>query len=247
VPRKGRGRGHGGSTARKLDRAKLFAAAYVANGNNATEAARAAGYKGTPGSLATIGSRWLKHVEVRRLLDAHVARAVDGMKPEEIIDRLSAIARLPDTEIADVFDFITLIGENEARLAIEACNGDKERATAVLRAIEGRGFYVDLEKSKLKGLGRFVKEISHDTETGAPKLKLQDNVAVRELARRALKDLAEIRGLTRDQPLPPPRPNLTLLAILPMLSSDTLAAIRAAWQQAVAQQAQLPEAKRVGP
>jgi hypothetical protein len=68
----------------------------------------------------------------------------------------------------------------------------------------------DLEKAKRKGLGRLVKEIAHDAETGAPKLKLQDNVAIRELTRRALKDLAEIRGLTRDQPPPPPKPNLTL-------------------------------------
>jgi len=46
----------------------------------------------------------------------------------------------------------------EARAAIEACNGDTKRATAVLRAVEGRGFYVDLEKAKRKGLDHLVKE-----------------------------------------------------------------------------------------
>ncbi len=56
---------------------------------------------------------------------------------------------------------------------IEACNADDERAKRVLQAIGGRGFYIDLEKAKRKGLGHLVKEIRHDAETGAPKLKLQ--------------------------------------------------------------------------
>lgn len=57
-----------GTRERKEARLKLFVSHYLANGQ-ADAAARAAGYKGTPGSLRTIGSRLLTEVDKAGLID----------------------------------------------------------------------------------------------------------------------------------------------------------------------------------
>jgi hypothetical protein len=97
---------------------------------------------------------------------------------------------MPDTETVDVFDFVTLISPESGNL-----NGAK----GALK-MAGMGFYIDLEKAKDAGLGRFVREISHDAQTGAPRLKLQDNLAMMELALKALADRARIYGMENARP-----------------------------------------------
>lgn len=49
---------------------RAFAAHYVTNGGNATEAARAAGYKGDDNALAVQGARNLRHPKVAPLVEA---------------------------------------------------------------------------------------------------------------------------------------------------------------------------------
>jgi hypothetical protein len=56
----------------------------------------------------------------------------------------------------------------------------------------------------------------------------------------------EVRGLTRDQPTPPPKPDLTIRAVLHLLPTSVLAQINAAFEQVRAQQQAIPvEAKPV--
>ena len=63
-----------GTRERKEHRLKLFAEAYLRLGH-ADAAAREAGYKGTPGSLRTIGSRLLTEVDSRGLISGARDRA----------------------------------------------------------------------------------------------------------------------------------------------------------------------------
>jgi len=63
-----------GTRERKEHRLKLFAEAYLRLGQ-ADAAAREAGYKGTPGSLRTIGSRLLTEVDSRGLISGARDRA----------------------------------------------------------------------------------------------------------------------------------------------------------------------------
>lgn len=238
TPRKG-----AGSKIAAAERRRLFVAAYIANGRNGREAARDAGYQGTEHALAVTASRLLKRADIRNKLAAYVDRAEAGLKASEIIERLSNLARLPDTEMVDIFDFVELIGADRAVEGVVASQS-LEEAKAVVK-MAGHGFYIDLEKARTKGLGKLVKKITHDRETGAPILELHDHNGVRELARRALKDLAEIRGLTRDQPPPPPPPNLTLQVVLHTLPTPLLAALTAHMEAEASKRQALPtEAKR---
>jgi hypothetical protein len=86
-----------------------------------------------------MASRLLKTVSVRALIEEHVGKAERAMKASEVIDRLSDIARLPDTEMVDIFDFVKLIGA--ASIACCAISGvtftvkllRSERASSVSR------------------------------------------------------------------------------------------------------------------
>lgn len=60
----------------------------------------------------------------------------------------------------------------------------------------GGGFQFDLEGCIATGKSFLIKEVSHDPETGAPRVRLHD-------AMEALKVLAKIEGLMHD-PTPPP-------------------------------------------
>lgn len=59
-------------------------------------------------------------------------------------------------------------------------------------------FEFDLQAAFAAGKGHLIKELTHDAETGAPKIKLHDTMD-------ALKTLAKIEGLMQDAaPTPPP-------------------------------------------
>lgn len=85
---------------------RLFIESYLSNGFNATEAARAAGYKGTENTLSSVGYENLRKPEIATAVSARINEAAMGAN--EVLARLSAIARGDVTEVLDDdgrFDF----------------------------------------------------------------------------------------------------------------------------------------------
>lgn len=68
----------GGKGLSSADRRKLFAEAYLSNNGNITQAALAAGF--SPKSAASQGSRLLKNVEVRQILDSKMSETFSNLK-----------------------------------------------------------------------------------------------------------------------------------------------------------------------
>lgn len=223
-------------------RLELFRAAYTETKGNGVAAARAAGYKGTPASLAVTASRLLRKANadqrVEQALEKVVSTAAVGA--QETVDRLSRLARLMDVaegERPDVFDFITFLGD-DPRATMEPATADSiEDAKAKVREQKFNehapppGFAIDLPKAQRLGLGKMVKEIGHDAETGAPKIKLGgDRVALLQISLKALDSLAKIHRLYLDEPPPPPKPDLAAREIMRLMPLEALRA----WDDAVA-------------
>jgi len=105
---------------------------------------------------------------------------------------------------------------------------------------------IDLEKALKLGKTHLIKELTHDAGTGAPKIRLQDNLAVWELSRKALSDLATIYGMRKGTPPPPAEPpKVALWKLLELIPNDVLLVLKNAVVQARQQQALLTTAKRV--
>lgn len=212
----------GGTSARH----HLFAAAYIRNEGNGLKAAREAGYRGMDASLRVTASRLLKRAGVRAILAARMADAEakigGGMADEEIVARLTAQAR------ADITPFIQFITPELAQLSIEGCGSDKVRARNALNLIEGRRFYLDVERALQAGHGVVLQDlvIAQDA-MGKPEVRIK----IRD-PHPALVTLAKIKGLLRDKPRIPPASSVTLGLVLAELPTDTLKAMRAALQAA---------------
>ena len=69
---------------------QLFAIAYVANGFNASKAAKTAGYKGNYSTLAVTGYDNLKKPNIRKAINALMTMYV--MPQDEVLARLGAMA-----------------------------------------------------------------------------------------------------------------------------------------------------------
>jgi len=110
------------------------------------------------------------------------------------------------------------------------------------------GFAIDLPKAKALGRGHLVRDLSHDKESGAPVLKLGgDRVALLQISQKALDSLAKIHGLYRDEPPPPPKPDLAAREIMRLMPLDALRAWDDAVAEAVAKaRAITTTAKRIG-
>lgn len=70
---------------------EAFILAYLANGYNATEAARAAGYSGNYNTLSAIGAENLGKPNIQAAISEHMAKV--AMPANEVLARLAAIAR----------------------------------------------------------------------------------------------------------------------------------------------------------
>jgi phage terminase small subunit len=85
---------------------RLFVEHYLSNGFNATEAVRAAGYKGNENTLSSVGYENLRKPEIAAVISERINEA--AMSANEVMARLSAIARGDVNDILDEagrFDF----------------------------------------------------------------------------------------------------------------------------------------------
>lgn len=85
---------------------RLFVESYLSNGFNATEAARAAGYKGNDNTLSSVGYENLRKPEIAAVVALRVNEA--AMPVNEVLARLTAIGRGDVTDYLDEdgrFDF----------------------------------------------------------------------------------------------------------------------------------------------
>lgn len=174
----------------------------------ATTAALAAG---CPKASAHVqGSRWLKLDKIRAYivgieretgLAQTKAEAVESrvMSAQEVLERLSDHARV------DVGDFISIVHASDI-LPAETLPGAQSNAVKRLS-----GFVIDIEKALNAGKGHLVKEISHDAETGAPKLKLVDSQS-------ALDKLAKYHRLYGDEK--PVDNSVTVLQVLQVIQAQ---------------------------
>lgn len=246
-----------GATLRK----RLFAHAWITNGRNGVQACLTAGFQGTPASLQVKASKLLKDAMVQALLQEKAERVENGMNADEVMERLTRIARLMDTQI-DVFDFVTYLGptgapapeEPEEPMVAEDLEDAKrqvrERGTGGNHvSAPGQpppGFAIDLPKGQRLGKGIWVRELSHDAETGAPKLKLEATLAIISEARKALEVIARCKGMMRDTPLPPPKPDLTTAAALELMPIEVKRAWHAAYKKAIESARAAGEQKLIG-
>jgi hypothetical protein len=123
----------------------------------------------------------------------------------------------------------------------------RERGSQAGQVQAPPGFAIDLPKAQRLGKGIWVRELSHDAETGAPKLKLEANLAVIAESRKALDLLARCKGMYRDAPPPPPRPDLTAEQAFRLMPEEIQEAWHAAYKEALAKSRAINvEAKRIG-
>jgi len=216
------------------ERERRFAAAYLKLKGNGIEAAKAAGYSGSRPNLATTACRLLGRASVRALLEQH-GQAVEermGMAVEEILDRIAMQAT------ADLGDFLRVVKPAEARLVVQAIGAVEgaDAAMAVARALRGNGVVVDVEQGIKAGRSATLKSYRvKQTPEGAPDISIEVRDPLPALAL-----LAKIRGLTRDQPPPPPRQSVTLNLVLASLPMPILDALNDALESAAAKRRAIP-------
>jgi phage terminase small subunit len=217
------------------ERERLFAAAYVKLQGDGIEAAKAAGYRGARSTLKVTACRLLGRASVRAILDKH-GQAVEermGMSVPDILDRLAMQAT------ASLAPFLRLVDPSpeDAKAAIEACKGDQVRAARVLAMISrGPGFDVDVKAGLKVGKGDTLKKLTvEQTADGADKVTIEVRDPMPALAL-----LAKIRGLTNDQPPPPPRQSVTLNLVLASLPMAILDALDEALEAAAAKRRAIP-------
>lgn len=92
----------GSSEASALERYKLFAEGWLANGGNATQAAKDAGYSAK--TAYSQGQRLLKHVDVVRLIREGQAR-LRGKFELQTEAVLAELAKLTFSDARDLYDF----------------------------------------------------------------------------------------------------------------------------------------------
>ena len=137
-------------------RQRLFVNHYIANGLNATAAAKSAGY--SPDTAYSMGSRLLKKVEIKALIDEFLDES--AMSAKEVLHRLSAIAR------GSVEDFLDLPDPNP----------DYPNALQAHPSL-------DFGKAKRGGKLGLIKKFGYN-EQGMPEIELYPaDAALRDLGR----------------------------------------------------------------
>jgi len=185
------------------------------------------------------------------------------MSADEVMERLTRIARLMDHPI-NVFDFVTYLGPQgvpapelaeepmvassleDAQRQVRDSGSAADHVSAPPPGQAPPGFAIDLPKAERLGKGIWVRELSHDAETGAPKLKLEGTLAIIAESRKALEIIARCKGMMRDAPAPPPKVDLTVAEALELMPIEVKRAWHAAYKRALAEARAAAAPKLIG-
>lgn len=206
---------------------------------------------------------------VQGILQEKAERVENGMNADEVMERLTRIARMMDNPI-NVFDFVTYLtaeGAPAPQVEVEEPAEEEPMVASSLedakRQVRERGeaadhvsapppgqipgFTIDLPKAQRLGKGIWVRELSHDAETGAPKLKLEGTLAIIAESRKALEVIARCKGMMRDAPAPPPKPDLTTAEALALMPLSVKREWHAAYKKALADARAAGGQRLIGP
>lgn len=186
VPKKRFGTGsRGGATKESAaERRNRFALAYIANGGNASEAAREAGYSRATARTNTI--RMLEHPEVKKILSAHAARLARKYELRADLVVRSIVQELtfdpanlyrPDGSLKDITEL-----DEDTRMALTSVEfesvGGKDAPTSV-RKVK----WANRERAReqaMKHLGMFAADNEQKTRIGLENLERDVLVELRD-------------------------------------------------------------------
>ena len=145
-----------------LDRKKLFAEAYIANGGNASEAAKSAGY--SEKTAYSAGHRLLRDVEVREILDSRQSALANKyeLTSEAIIKSIAQELHFDPANLFNADGSVKSITDMDAdtRMALVSIEtlqmGDPE-SPAIIRKIKWAGKDKAREQA-MKHLGMFERD-----------------------------------------------------------------------------------------
>lgn len=157
--KKRRASASGGDERGLTPKQRAFVEAYTgASAGNATDAARRAGYTGSPATLAVTGAKTLKIPKIRAAIDAHVeatrSRAV--MDRRERTELLTAIAR---GEVDDFEETVVHTKDGTERVVQPARAKLKERIKAIHLLGKMDGDYVERIKHEGDPLSRLADSL----------------------------------------------------------------------------------------
>ena len=156
---------------------RLFVESYLSNGFNATEAARAAGYKGDSRTLAVVGFENLRKPNIAALVSARINEA--AMSANEVMARLSAIAR------GSVADFL----DEEGKFDFKAAR--KAKKDGLLKKLK--------QKRTSKKVDTFAEGKEEEAETLETSLVYEEVEFEMYSAHDALRDLGKYHRLFGEQ------------------------------------------------
>jgi phage terminase small subunit len=156
---------------------RLFIESYLANGFNATEAARTAEYKGSDNVLAVTGFENLRNPKISAVVAERINEA--AMSANEVMARLSAIARGDLQDVTDEdgrFDFekarqakktglLKKLKRKTAAKKVDVSTDDEEAETLETSIVhEEVEFEMYSAHEALRDLGKFHKLFTDRTE-----------------------------------------------------------------------------------
>lgn len=182
----------GTSSQAAADRKKLFAEAYIANGGNASEAAKSAGYSAKTAGAA--GCRLLKDVEVKSILDARQTALANKyeLTAEAIIRSIAQEIHFDPAKLFNEDGSIKAISEMDedtrmALVSIETVQMGDPDAPAYIKKIKWAGKDRAREQA-MKHLGMFERDNKQKSDPveslltffmertgGASRLRIADN------------------------------------------------------------------------
>jgi phage terminase small subunit len=152
---------------------RLFVESYLSNGFNATEAARASGYKGNDTTLAAVGYENLRKPQMAAAVSERINEA--AMSANEVLARLSDIAR------GEVTDFIDEDGKFDLKGARRA------KKTGLLKKLK--------QKRTSKRVDVRTEGDGEEAETLETSLVYEEVEFEMYSAHEALRDLGKFHGL----------------------------------------------------
>lgn len=152
-------------------RQRMFAETYLANGFNATEAARSSGYSSkNENSLSVTASRLLKNAKVRAYIDMRL--------DEYCLTTNKVLAKLSEQALVDMGDFLSWNKDGEIILDLE--KGAQLRKLHLIKKLKifKYGFSIEVVDSQgaLIALGKYYKLFSDGPDNSPTKMLLSEEI-----------------------------------------------------------------------